>query len=83
MELRFHHDNLAKHNVTTEEADEAIHDAKGWAERTTNGAYLSIGKTLAGRFLEICYRKLPDGSAFVFHAMDARDHQKKRYNKRV
>lgn len=83
MELHFHHDNLAKHNVTPDEADEAIHDSKGWTERTKNGAYLSIGKTFAGRLLETCYRKLPDGSAFVFHAMDAREHQIRRYNKRI
>jgi hypothetical protein len=83
MELRFHYENLAKHGVTPEEADEAIHDPKGCPARTKNGAYLSIGKTIAGRFLETCYRKLPDGSALVFHAMDAREHQIKRYKKRV
>lgn len=79
--MRFHKDNLAKHNVSQEEAEEALKDKDGWVERTENGAYSSVGKTAAGRFLEICYRKLPDGSAFVFHAMAAREHQKKRYKR--
>jgi hypothetical protein len=83
MELRFHDDNLGKHNVTPSEVEEALNDSEGWTERTKNDAYLSVGKTFGGRFLEICYRKLPEGHAFVFHAMDARDHQKKRYNKRI
>ncbi len=81
--MRFHHDNLAKHNVNPDEAAEAIHDPKGWTEHTKTGVYMSVGKTLAGRLLETCYGKLPDDIAFVFHAMDARQHQKKRYKKRV
>jgi hypothetical protein len=83
MELRFRYDNLSKHNVTTDEAEEAIHDAKGWTERTKNGIYKSVGKTFGGRVLETGYRKLSDGIVFVFHAMDAREHQKKRYNRRT
>lgn len=79
MEIRFHDDNLAKHNVSQEEAEEALNDKEGWTKRTKNGAYLVVGKTFAGRFLEMAYRKLPDGTIFVFHAMDAREHQKKRY----
>lgn len=56
-------------------------DKDGWTERTKNSAYLVIGKTLAGRFLELAYRKLPDGTIFVFHAMDAREFQKRRYKR--
>lgn len=79
MEIRFHQDNLAKHNVSQDEAEEALNDKDGWTERTKNAAYLSVGKTLGGRFLEIAYRKLDDATIFVFHAMDAREHQKRRY----
>lgn len=82
MEMRFQLDNLAKHNVTPEETEEAIHDPKGWTERAKNGAYISVGKTFSGRVLEACYRRLADGSVFVFHAMDAREHQKRRYKQR-
>jgi hypothetical protein len=54
----------------------------GWKYgSTTNGVYLVVGKTFAGRFLEMAYRKLPDGTIFVFHAMDARQHQKKRFKR--
>jgi hypothetical protein len=78
MEIRFHDDNLAKHNVSQDEAEEALNDKDGWTERTKNGAYLVVGKTF---FLEMAYRKLPDGTIFVFHAMDAREHQKRRYKR--
>jgi uncharacterized DUF497 family protein len=82
MELRFYLENLAKHGVTTEEAEEALADTSGFTNKTQGGAFLHIGKTFSGRFLEIAYRKLPDKTAFVFHAMDAKEHQKKRYKKR-
>ena len=81
MEIRFHDENLAKHNVSQDEAEEALNDKNGWIERTKNGAYLVVGKTLAGRFLEVAYRKLSNELIFVFHAMDAREHQKKRYKR--
>lgn len=81
MEIRFHDENLAKHNVSQDEAEEALNDKDGWTERTKNGAYLVVGKTFAGRFLEVAYRKLSDGIIFVFHAMDAREHQKRRYKR--
>ena len=82
MEIHFHLEDLAKHNVTPDEAEEGLADSNGFTEKTKGGAFLHIGKTFSGRFLEIAYRKLPDSTAFVFHAMDARDHQKKRYKQR-
>jgi hypothetical protein len=82
MELRFHLENLVKHEVTAAEAEEALADGNGFTNKTKGGAFLVIGKTFSGRLLEIAYRKLPDKTAFVFHAMDAREHQKKRYKQR-
>jgi ParB-like chromosome segregation protein Spo0J len=85
MEMRFHLENLARHNVTideADEADEALADSKGFTQKVMNGARLRIGKTISGRFLEIAYRKLPDGTLFVFRAMNAKEHQKKRYKQR-
>jgi hypothetical protein len=82
MEIRFHLENLAKHGVTADETEEALADANGLTNKTKGGAFLVIGKTFSGRFLEIAYRKLPDKNAFVFHAMVAREHQKKRYKQR-
>lgn len=82
--MQFHDENLAKHNVSheeAEEAEEALNDKDGWTERTKNGVYLVVGKTFAGRFLEVAYRKVSDGMIFVFHGMDAREHQKKRYKR--
>ena len=82
MDLDFHFDNLAKHNVSTDEVEEALADSNGWTQKARGGAYLHLGKTEQGRLLELAFRRLPDGSAFIFHAMDARDSQKKRYKKR-
>ncbi|MBS2010060.1 MAG: hypothetical protein JST01_23630 [Cyanobacteria bacterium SZAS TMP-1] len=80
--MRFHLENLAKHGVTTDEAEEALTDGNAITHKTKGGAFLVIGKTFSGRFLEIAYRKLPEKAVFIFHAMDAREHQKKRYKQR-
>lgn len=48
MEIGFHDENLAKHNVTPDEAEEVLNDEDGWTERTRNGAYLVVGKTFGG-----------------------------------
>jgi len=82
MELSFHLENLAKHGVSIDEAEEALADRNGLINKTKGGAFLVIGKTFSGRFLEIAYRQLPNKIAFVFHAMDAREHQIKRYKQR-
>lgn len=81
IDMRFHRENLTKHNVSPDEVEEAFFDKRGWTERAIGGAYKTIGKTFAGRILELVYRKVPNDSIFVFHAMDARDHQKKRYKR--
>jgi hypothetical protein len=82
MEFQYHHHNIAKHQVSTDEIEEAFSDPKGWAQRGKDGIYLFIGKTFAGRILEIVYRIEIPQTRFIFHAMDAREHQKKRYKQR-
>ena len=79
MELVFHYENLAKHNVSPDEVEQAFDDKNSWSEKSRGNTYLHLGKTDQGRLLEIGYRKLSIRSAFVFHAMDARDSQRKRY----
>jgi len=83
MVMRFHYNNLSKHNVSSDDVVEAIFDSNGWTQRFNNGVTKVVGKTFGGQILEICYRTNTDGSLFVFHAMRARDHQKKRYKKRL
>ncbi len=82
MDLVFHYENIAKHNVSPDEVEQAFADPRSWSEKSYGGAYIHLGKTAQGRLLEIGYRKLTHTSAFVFHAMDARDNQRKRYKKR-
>ena len=82
MDLIFHYENLAKHNVSPIEVEQAFDDKNSWSEKSRGGAYIHLGKTDQGRLLEIGYRKLSIRLAFVFHAMDARDSQQKRYKKR-
>ena len=57
-------------------------DDGGWTERSAGGTYLSVGKTSNGRLLEVAFRRIGSKTAFVFHAMDARESQRKRYKKR-
>jgi len=78
MELRFHFENLSKHGVTPEEVEECFSDARRLV-RGIGDIYWLIGKTEAGRLLQIGYRKETDKSYFVFHAMVARDHERRQY----
>jgi uncharacterized DUF497 family protein len=83
MELIFHYRNLDKHNVSEDEAEQAFNDPNGLTEKRYEGIYVCLGKTLEGRLLEMAYRKLNKDQALIFHAMNARDNQKKRYKKRI
>lgn len=81
LELWLHRENLSKHSVRADEVEDIILDKCGWTDQTRSGIFVKVGKTASGRFLELAYRKLSEDSFFVFHAMDARDHQKKRYKR--
>lgn len=81
IEVLIHRENLAKHSVRLDEVEDVLLDKGGWTKRTKRGTYVTVGKTSSGRFLEVAHRKLPEKSIFVFHAMDARAHQKKRYKR--
>lgn len=79
MNLTFHNGNLNKHNVSPQEcfADERR------ILRAALGAYWLVAKTEAGRLLEIGFVREPDDSAFVFHAMNAKPHQRRQYKTRA
>ncbi len=81
MELRFHQENLSKHGVTPEEVEECFSDSRRLIRRI-GGIYWLIGKTEAGRLLQVGYRIEKEKSFFVFHAMLAREHEHKRYKLR-
>jgi hypothetical protein len=55
IRLRFHQQNLSKHDVTADEVVECFADPGGWKERANRGAYARLGKTLNGRLLEVAY----------------------------
>ncbi len=77
MDLRFHFDNLSKHGVTPDEVEECFSDPQRLV-RKIGAIYWLIAKTEPGRLLQIGYRK-DDNSYFVFHAMPARDHERRQY----
>jgi len=81
VDIRFHRENLAKHNVSPEEVEECFADERKIL-RAASGSYWLIAKTEAGRYLEIGFLREPNESAFVFHAMDAKPYQKKQYKRR-
>lgn len=82
VRLRFHYKNLAKHGVSIEEVVECFEDPKGWKERSRDNSYSRTGKTHRGRLLEVAYDKLHSMEYFVFHAMNAKMAQQRRYKKR-
>jgi len=81
MILNFHQDNLSKHGVTPEEVQECFADARRLIRRIGD-IYWLIGKTEAGRLLQVGYRKEENKSYFVFHAMTARDYEHRQYKSR-
>lgn len=81
MKLRFHYENLDKHGVTLEEAEECFGDPDR-LRRRIGAIYWLVGKAKAGRILHFGYRKEPDKSYFVFHGMQARDYEKRQYKSR-
>ncbi|MBI4533623.1 MAG: hypothetical protein HY711_06715 [Candidatus Melainabacteria bacterium] len=81
MELRFHYENLDRHGVMPEEAEECFRDPKRLLKRIS-GIYWLVAETEAGRLLHLGYRKEKDKSYFVFHGMPARDYEKRQYKSR-
>jgi hypothetical protein len=81
MRLRFHYENLAKHRVTPEEAEECFFDPNRLRKRIGD-IYWLIAKTEAGRILHFGYIKEAGDSYFVFHGMPARQYEKRQYKTR-
>jgi uncharacterized DUF497 family protein len=81
IKLHFHFENLAKHGVTPEEAEQCFADPKRLIRRIGT-MYWLVAKTQAGRFLQIGYRKEENKSYFVFHAMSAGEYEQKQYRSR-
>lgn len=78
MDLRFHLDNLSKHGITPDEVEECFSDARRLIRRV-GSIYWLVGRTEAGKLLQVGYRKEADKSYFVFHAMPAKDHERRQY----
>lgn len=82
--LRFHWDNLARHGIEEEEVHECFFNRHLLLRNPRGGikTYKIIGKTDAGRFVELVYED--QGSHwFVFHAMPARPADVKLYRRKV
>jgi hypothetical protein len=75
--IRFHHDNLAKHGVSPQEARDCLLSRRPkYLRRARRGLYQVIAQTGAGRYLELLYEDRSE-ELYVFHAMDARPAQVK------
>lgn len=81
MEIDFHFENLSKHGVSTEEVEQCFTDALRLVRRI-GGYYWLVGKTESGRLLQVGYRIEADKTYFVFHAMAARDYERRQYKAR-
>ena len=81
MAFRFHEDNLTKHGVSIAEVEECFMDPDRLL-RAVGGVYVLIAATAAGRILEVAFKREDDGTAFVFHGMNARRYQIRQYKRR-
>jgi hypothetical protein len=73
--IRFHHENLARHDISPQEVRECVRGrGPKYLRKARRGIYQLIAQTAAGRYLEVLYRDLSE-ELYVFHAMDARAHQ--------
>lgn len=81
MTFRFHQPNLDKHGVSVGEVEECLSDPLRLI-RAVGGVYIMIAATATGRILEIAFKREKDGAVFVFHGMNARDHQRRHYKRR-
>jgi uncharacterized DUF497 family protein len=75
-----HRENIAKHDVDREEVGEVLRD--GWGRRRRDGEnYEVLGRTLAGRYLQLVVEDLPDRLR-VFHAREMTQTERRRYERK-
>ena len=88
MEIRFYLDpetglpHIYEHGVTEEEVEQVLRTSGGDV-RASRGSRMKLGRTLAGRFLQVIYS--PDeepGSVFVITAYELTGKAKRAYRRR-
>ena len=62
--------------------EECFADPKKLIYKAAGGAYVLIGKTLAGEILQIAFRREPKDMVFIFHAMIAKLQDQRKYKRR-
>ena len=72
----FNEETLAKHRVTSQEAEEAIDDFNSCdysiePSKDGNDRIMVVGRTHRGRLLEVAVEFFSDDTWNIFHAMDA------------
>lgn len=73
--IRFHEENLAKHGISVEEAEQCLAAGrKRLRIRLRKGVYRVVAQTDAGRYVDLIYREFSE-EAFVFHALPANQKQ--------
>jgi uncharacterized DUF497 family protein len=76
-------EHLATHGVDPEEAEEAIESATGrYPRRIGDEKWLVWGAGRGGRLLQAIFVMDSDGTAFVIHARDLTNREKKRHRGR-
>ena len=71
-------DHLAKHGIAPEEAEEVVLGASGPYPRRIGGQKLAVwGPGRGGRLLQVIFVLDDDGTAFVIHARELTDREKR------
>jgi uncharacterized DUF497 family protein len=80
MPLKFHELNLASHEISPFEAEEALHD--GWNRRRKDGQnYEVLGRTGEGRYLQLVV-EITAVAIRVFHGREMTNAERTRYNRK-
>jgi len=72
--------SATKHGFTREDIESAF-AGRTLVSRSKVGVYVLLGKDEEDHFLEICYRITDKGKILVFHCMEMRGYQKRRFKK--
>ena len=76
--------HIAEHGVQPEEVEYVLQNSRApWPEQLGGGKLLVIGQTSSGEYLQVVFLQEEEGSIFVIHARPLREHEKRRYRRRL
>jgi uncharacterized DUF497 family protein len=77
-------EHIAAHGVLPEDAQWLVeHARRPYPQEVGDGRYLVVGQLPNGQYAQVVYVFDPPGVAFVIHARPLREHEKRRFRRRI